>query len=112
MTASSGAPRSGRRTPASAEDMEISAALRALGVLMRERGYRFITPTPATHARVNARVGNQRGRSVEDVLGWSRPFAREAIPDQVFVLLQSAGQLEQTDGLWRSRIRASSPGRA
>jgi methylase of polypeptide subunit release factors len=82
-------------------------ALRALGALLRERGYRFITPTPATHARINARAGNERGRSVEDVLGWSRPFDREAIPEQVFLLLQSAGQLEQVDELWRSLIRAS-----
>lgn len=85
-------------------------ALRALGVLLRERGYRFTTPTPATHARVNARWRNQRGRSVEDALGWSRPFARETIPEQVFVLLQSAGQLEQVDGRWRSRLRVSSIG--
>ncbi len=85
-------------------------ALRALGGLLRERGYRFVTPTPATHARINARARNERGRSVEDVLGWSRPFGREAIPEQVFVLLQSAGQLEQADELWRSRIRASTIG--
>ena len=85
-------------------------ALRALGALLRERGYRFITPTPATHARVNARLRNERGRSVEDVLGWSRPFGREALPEQVFLLLQSAGQLEEADRLWRSRIRASTIG--
>lgn len=95
MTASSGVP---------------DEALRALGGLLRERGYHFTTPTPATHARVNARLRNERGRSVEDVLGWSRPFGREAIPEQVFLLLQSAGQLEESDGLWRSRIRASTIG--
>jgi methylase of polypeptide subunit release factors len=85
-------------------------ALRALGVLLRERGYRFITPTPATHARVNARDGSDQARSLQDALGWSRPFARGVIADEIFLLLHSAGALEEADGLWRSRLRASTIG--
>jgi methylase of polypeptide subunit release factors len=85
-------------------------ALRALGQRLREDGYRFTTPTPATHARVNARDVNARARCLEDVLGWSRPFAREIIPDRIFLLLHTAGALEAIDGVWRSRLRASTIG--
>src|SRR4051812_22677046 len=85
-------------------------ALRALGALLRERGYRFTTITPASHQRVNDRAANARGLCLEDVIGWSRPFAEQDIAEDIFLLLQSAGVLERTDGLWRSRVRASTIG--
>ena len=84
------------------------AALRRLAEAVRDAGYRFTTPTPATHARVNARPGNARARDLRDVFGWSRPFGPEALPPGLPELMREAGVLEAAgDGLSRSRVRLS-----
>src|SRR3546814_3645905 len=49
-------------------------ALLSLLRLLKQQDYRFVTPTPATHARVIARPDRKRARSLEDILGWSLPF--------------------------------------
>ena len=68
-----------------------------LARLLRDGGYRFVTPTPATHARVNARPGNAWARSAEDVFGWSRPFRRAGVlPDAVQDAAERAGVLGAT----------------
>nr|BFE59042.1 class I SAM-dependent methyltransferase [Dactylosporangium thailandense] len=83
------------------------AALRRLGDRLKAAGYRFTTVTPATHERVNRRPGNARGHSLTDVLGWSRPFDRDALPADIVALLDAAGALRcERDG-WRSTIRVS-----
>ena len=83
------------------------APLLRLGRALQGSGYRFTTVTPATHARVNARAGNQWARSVEDVFGWSRPFRAEVLPAAWLDLMQ-AGDVLRTHGEgWRSTIRAS-----
>ena len=90
-----------------AEPAAQEEGLLRLGRVLQETGYRFITGSPATHARVNARPGNEWARSVEDVLGWSRPFRAGVLPAEVMELMEAAGTLrEQGDG-WRSTIRAS-----
>ncbi|GAA4263827.1 class I SAM-dependent methyltransferase [Dactylosporangium darangshiense] len=81
-----------------------------LVTVLRSAGYRFTTVTPATHERVNRRPGNARGRSLTDVLGWSRPFEPRALPPDVFALLDGAGVLRRDGDLWRSLIRVSSYG--
>ncbi|HET9624595.1 MAG TPA: class I SAM-dependent methyltransferase, partial [Kofleriaceae bacterium] len=81
-------------------------ALRALGDWLRDRGYRFVTPTPATHARVNARPGRAEAHSVEDVLGWSRPFRAGAFP-ALERLLAEAGALHRDGDRLRSAVRFS-----
>lgn len=85
-------------------------ALLSLGASLRARGYRFITPTPLTHERVNQRPGNQEGRSLADIFGWSRPFRREALDSGLFELMQQAEVLEAQDERWISRVRWSSLG--
>ncbi len=93
--------------PAMADDL----ALITLGRWLVARGYRFVTPTPATHARVNARPVNAWARGaeahgVEDVLGWSRPFRPGSLPE-VEHLLDAGGALIR-DGAWlRSAVRCS-----
>lgn len=86
-----------------------AALVRLLGMLGRG-GYRFVTPTPATHARVDARAGHRQARDLADVFGWSRPFADEVVPPELLALMREAEILERDGPLWRSRIRVSSLG--
>jgi methylase of polypeptide subunit release factors len=81
-------------------------ALIELGRWLRARNYRFVTPTPATHVRVNARADNAEARTIEGALGWSRPFRGGALPE-VERLLAAGGMLHR-DGTWyRSAVRFS-----
>ena len=83
-------------------------SLLRLGRALQESGYRFTTGTPATHARVNARPGNQWARSVEDVFGWSRPFRAGVLPAGLHRAdCGRAGVLREYGEGWRSTIRAS-----
>jgi methylase of polypeptide subunit release factors len=84
------------------------APLLRLHALLRDRGYRFVTPTPATHARVVARADRQEAESVEDVLGWSLPFRPGTIDAQVEMLLDQAGLLSAAGDRRRATIRMSS----
>jgi release factor glutamine methyltransferase len=83
------------------------AALRRLGDALKAVGYRFTTVTPATHDRINRRPGNERGRSLRDVLGWSRPFGPGVLPDDIVALMDEAGVLRRDGDTWRSRVRFS-----
>ncbi len=91
--------------PASA--IEDRALLHLLAAL-REAGYRFTTPTPATHARVNARPDNAQARDLRGVFGWSRPFEPALLPDRFLKLMKDADILDEGGALPRSRIRVSS----
>jgi methylase of polypeptide subunit release factors len=86
----------------------------ALGALLRglkQRGYRFVTPTPATHARVVARPGKREARDLRDVFGWSLPFAEHLLDDEIRSALDAAGGLMRLgDGRFGSRYRVSSLG--
>ena len=83
-------------------------ALLRLAHAIEATGYRFITPTPATHARVNARPENAWARDLRDVFGWSRPFRPDVLPPAVFLLMQQAGVAEpRGDGGWGSLVRLS-----
>jgi methylase of polypeptide subunit release factors len=84
-----------------------ATGLLALIRFLRGANYSFVTPTPATHARVNARPGNEIARDLTDAFGWSRPFAGALLPAPLFDLLrQSAVIVESPEG-WRSSVRAS-----
>ncbi|WP_053151111.1 class I SAM-dependent methyltransferase [Pseudomonas sp. Pf153] len=87
---------------------EPDLALLQLGRRLQADGYRFVTPTPLTHERVNARPGNERSRTLRDVFGWSRPFAPGLISADEQRQLQEAEVLEERDGLLSSRVRWSS----
>ena len=64
-----------------------------LGNWLRAQGYEFTTPTPATHARVNARPEAARALSLRDVFGWSRPFAPGLMAPEALQWLYAAGLL-------------------
>lgn len=89
------------------ENHERQAALLQLARAVRETGYSFVTVTPATHARVNSRPGNQTAASIEDIFGWSRPFDAEVLPPALFALMQAAGVAVRDGDRWRSLIRLS-----
>lgn len=75
--------------------------------LLARKGYSFVTPTPATHARVIARPDKGRARDLRDVLGWSLPFEAGSIDPEVEGLLAQAGVLAREGGLSRSWVRVS-----
>jgi SAM-dependent methyltransferase len=81
-----------------------------LGRWLQGCDYRFVTVTPATHARVNARAAAAHAANMRDVFGWSRPFAAGLLPDQVAGWLHAGGLLQEEGGLLRSRVRFSTLG--
>ncbi len=88
---------------------EPDAALLRLLKALKQRGYGFVTPTPATHARVVQRPNRQQARDLADIFGWSLPFRASDLDDELRQLLEAGGALEPGDGgLYRSTLRASS----
>jgi release factor glutamine methyltransferase len=94
-----------------------STALVALGRALSETGYSFVTVTPETHRRVDARAraaGRERARSLRDVFGWSRAFEPSLLPGRLLDLAHAAGILhvegdeEGGGALLRSSVRFSS----
>jgi methylase of polypeptide subunit release factors len=85
-------------------------ALFELGSALRAQGYHFVTTTPDTHRRVNARAaqrGEERARDLRDVFGFSRPFGPGVLPEASLALLEAAGELAHDGELYRSRVRFS-----
>ena len=82
-----------------------------LGRWLRDSGYRFITGTPATHARVNAREDAGQARDLRDVFGWSRPFDDKLLPQSVLGWLRDGDLLRRKGDLLLSRVRFSTLGR-
>ncbi|MDE0945366.1 MAG: methyltransferase [Sphingobium sp.] len=76
--------------------------------MLRSKDYAFVTPTPATHARILSRPDRRTGRNLRDLLGWSLPVQRDAIAPDVIAALEAASVLRQEDGWLRSDIRVSS----
>lgn len=86
-------------------------ALVHLGRALKDAGYRFITITPASHARVNGRAPGARAATLRDVFGWSRPFSPDALPRALLDLLERADAVaSEGRGLLRSRVRFSTAG--
>jgi methylase of polypeptide subunit release factors len=93
------------------EDRAQYAALKELGHALKRSDYRFTTVSPATHARVNSRAGNEWAKDLAGIFGWSRPFFPSVVPDEVYALMQAAGILvPYGNGQhgFRSRLRVSS----
>lgn len=84
--------------------------LYTLGEELKAAGYRFITPTPASIARVAARPGNDSARNLTCALGWSRPFTSTVVSTPVLDAMFAAGVIEQDGECLRSTVRVSSIG--
>lgn len=78
-----------------------------LARLVQATGYQFVTPTPATHARVNARPGTAWARDLRDVFGWSRPFHDDIVPGPILMAMREAMVIEPHGEGWRSTVRFS-----
>ncbi len=85
-------------------------ALLELARAVRDTGYRFTTATPATHARVNARPGNEEARDLRDAFGWSRPFRPALLPPHLLDLMRRGEVLATAGDLHRSLVRLSTLG--
>jgi len=75
---------------------------------LKTADYRFVTPTPATHARVLARPQRTLAHDLRDIFGWSLPFASELVESELLDCLDRAGMLGERDRLLRSKVRVSS----
>ena len=81
-------------------------ALLALLRYLQDQGYDFITPTPATHARVLARPTSSRcGSDLRDAFGWNRPFPAVLLPHALLQQLQAVGMVYGEGALRRSSVR-------
>lgn len=85
-------------------------ALLHLGRRLLAAGYRFVTPTPLTQQRVNARAQNRLASDLRGVFGWSRPFTEQLLDAAELAELEQAGIVDKQDGHWRSTVRWSSLG--
>ncbi|MDR9861180.1 class I SAM-dependent methyltransferase [Pseudomonas baetica] len=83
-------------------------ALLHLGRRLQADSYRFITPTPLTHQRVNQRDEGQFADSLRDVFGWSRPFEPGLLSADEQRQLQEAQVIDTYEGHLKSRVRWSS----
>lgn len=81
-------------------------ALLALLRSLKANGYEFVTPAPATHARVIAR--RDQAKDIKDVLGWSLPFSWDLLDPAIRDLLVAGGALQPVGALYRSNVRVSS----
>jgi len=86
----------------------VDAALLRLAQAVQATGYSFTTPTPATHARVNARSGLATAQDMAGVFGWSRPFHDGVVPSDILMLMREAGILLSGGAGARSAVRISS----
>lgn len=83
------------------------AALLELARAVQATDYRFITPTPATIARVRARPDCVWARDLRDVFGWSLPFRPGVVPPGILASMSDAGVLLPHGDGHRSAVRLS-----
>ncbi len=86
---------------------DLDAGLVGLGEILLSAGYSFVTPTPASHGRVNARSQNRWAEDLRGVFGWSRPFRPGVLPGAIVEQMRAAEVLETVAGGHRSAVRFS-----
>lgn len=96
--------------PVSSAQSRADQALLHLGRRLQADGYRFITPTPLTHQRVNTRAHNTSGRDMRGIFGWSRPFDADVFEAAEWLELQQSGIIVKAHGRWHSTVRWSTLG--
>ena len=89
---------------------EQAAVLTQLLRALAGQGYRFTVTTPLTHQRVLARQPRRLALGLRDIFGWNRPFEANAVPGELFALMQAAGIVHTEGELLRSSLRVASLG--
>jgi methylase of polypeptide subunit release factors len=84
--------------------------LLAVAERVAKTGYRFVTTTPATHARVLARDAPAEARDLRGVFGWNLPFRGSLLEPALLEDLERAAALERQGERLRSRVRLSTIG--
>lgn len=84
-------------------------ALYALGLVLKQTDYDFVTVTPSTHARVFSRDA-KLGTTLRDAFGWNRPFAKSALPAEFIELARAAGVLVEVEHGLRMNARFAALG--
>jgi hypothetical protein len=82
-------------------------ALLALGRALRAEGYRFVTPTPESHRRVNGRPHLKEAHTLRDAFGWNRPFEESILPAHILGLAERADIVVPSADRWTSAVRFS-----
>lgn len=93
--------------PEEVQRTQKETALLRLALALKSCGYHFTAVTPATHARVNSRAGNEWATDIEGIFGWSRPFRADLLPQPLFRLMGAAGVATRHGEAWRSLVRMS-----
>lgn len=83
--------------------------LRELLHYLKAAHYQFTAVTPSTHAKILARPA-AGPLDLRDIFGWTRPFERADISQDVLELLIAAEALEEQHGILRSKVRVASLG--
>ena len=96
--------------PYGAATDESKAALRTLGLALKQHAYEFTTITPVTHRRVNARVHAAWAHDLPGIFGWSRPFMAAVPGAPLLELMRTAGVVERGAGTLRANLRVSTLG--
>lgn len=92
------------------EPLEIGSLVE-VGRWLATQDYAFVTPTPETLRRNNARTPPVSGGTLRDIFGFSRGFAREALPASIVAALERGELIDALpDGQLRSRVRFSTLG--
>ena len=76
---------------------------------LKAEGYRFVTVTPATHARVVARP-LEGAPGLRDVFGWNRAFSAADVDADIVALMERGELLERDAKGLHSRLRIASLG--
>lgn len=82
-------------------------SLVALGAALKHCAYQFVTVSPLTHKRINARPASGWAHDLCGIFGWSRPFTAGLAGDDILSLMRQAGVVETAEGALRSRVRAA-----
>lgn len=89
---------------------QVHTALSDLLAEVGATGYRFITPTPATHQRFLANRGRDAAASLRDIFGWNLPFPASLVTPALHAAMQRAGVLGASGNLFRSSVRIANLG--
>ena len=82
-------------------------ALFDLGCWLRQRDYRHVCSTPATHQRYLQRRAGRVAETAADAFGWNLPFTPDLLPAALLERLAAEGLATAQGAFWKSGVRYS-----